>query len=75
MKTVDEDNPLLTRKEAAEYLGVQIQTLSNWAINGRHQLPYVKLGHRIRYYKSDLDDLYKRSVKSGQPKKKPFPTF
>lgn len=75
MRTVEQENPLLTRKEAAEYLGVKVETLSNWALNGRHQLPYVKLGHRIRYYKSDLDDLYKRSLKSGEPKAKTSPAF
>lgn len=47
---------LLTRREAAEYLGVSASTLSTWACNDRYQLPYIKIGGRlVRYRKEDLD--------------------
>ena len=47
---------LLTRREAAQYLGVSASTLAVWACNHRYGLPYVKLGSRlVRYRKEDLD--------------------
>lgn len=41
--------------EAAEYLGIKPQTLASWRCTGRHSLPFVRLGRRIKYRKSDLD--------------------
>ncbi len=46
---------LMTRQEAAEYLGIQPQTLSVWATSGRHKLPFVKVGRSVRYRRRDLD--------------------
>ena len=46
---------LLTRQEAAEYLGVKPQTLAVWAVTGRYDLPVVKVGRLVRYRRSDLD--------------------
>ena len=46
---------LLSRKEAAEYLGVSPQTLAFWACRRTRELPFVKLGRRVKYRKSDLD--------------------
>ncbi len=47
---------LLSRKEAAEYLGVKPETLSVWACTGRYSLPYVKIGSVVKYRLSDLND-------------------
>jgi excisionase family DNA binding protein len=41
--------PTLGRKEAAEFLGVQEQTLAAWACNHRYGLPFIRVGRRIRY--------------------------
>ena len=46
---------LLTRPEAAAYLGLQPQTLACWASSKRYALPHVKCGRSVRYKKSDLD--------------------
>lgn len=46
---------LLTRREAAEYLGLQEQTLAIWASTGRYALPVVKVGRSVRYRQSDLE--------------------
>ena len=46
---------LLTRKEAAEFLGVKIGTLSVWACNKRYNLPYCKVGSLVRYRRADLE--------------------
>ena len=49
------ESDLLTRVEAARYLGVKVQTLSLWASNGRYRLPYVKIGRLAKYRRADLD--------------------
>lgn len=46
---------LLTRKEAAEYIGVSPETLAVWKCTGRYSLPCVMIGRLPRYRKSDLD--------------------
>jgi len=46
---------LLTRREAALYLGISEQTLAIWKCTGRYQLPFVKIGRLVKYRKSDLD--------------------
>lgn len=45
---------LLTRKQAAEYLGLNPQTLADWACTGRVALPYVRIGRAARYRATDL---------------------
>lgn len=46
---------LLTRKEAASYLGVTPETLAVWHSTKRYPLPMVKIGRLCKYKKSDLD--------------------
>lgn len=46
---------LLTPEEAALHLGVSSRTLATWRSTGRHALPYVKVGARVRYRRQDLD--------------------
>ena len=46
---------LLTRTEAAEYLGVRAQTLATWHVTGRYHLPVVKVGRSVRYRLADLE--------------------
>lgn len=48
-------SPLLTRDEAAEFLGVKPQTLAVWAATKRYPLPHIKVGSRVRYRRSDLE--------------------
>jgi len=48
-------DPLLSRNEAAKYLGVKPGTLVIWACTGRYNLPYIKVGRLARYRKSCLD--------------------
>ncbi|WP_295899461.1 helix-turn-helix domain-containing protein [uncultured Vibrio sp.] len=45
----------MTRKVAAEYLGVTEGTLAVWACTGRYQLPFVKVGRKVYYMLTDLD--------------------
>lgn len=48
---------LLTRKEAAAYLGVTVACLAAWATYKRQPLPYIKLGNMVRYRLRDLEKL------------------
>ena len=56
---------LLSRKEAAAYLGVAEQTLAIWKCTKRYDLPYVKIGKLVKYKKSDLDAFIARNVQSA----------
>ncbi len=56
---------LLTRKEAAVYLGIAEMTLSIWKSTGRYNLPVVKIGRLVRYKKSDLDAFIERRTVGG----------
>jgi len=47
---------LLTRKQAAAYLGIKTQTLACWACNKRYVLPFVRVGRLIKYRVEDLDN-------------------
>ena len=46
---------LLTRPQAASYLGIKPNTLAVWACTNRYHLPYAKIGSRVFYKQSDLD--------------------
>ena len=49
-------DPLLSRKEAAVYLGVEPATLATWASTKRYPLRFLKLGAKlVKYRQSDLD--------------------
>jgi hypothetical protein len=45
---------LLSRKEAAEYLGVKEITLAIWKSTQRYPIPIVKVGRLVKYRFGDL---------------------
>ena len=51
----NEISKLLTRKEAAEVLGVRPETLAVWHCTRRYKLPLVKVGRSCRYRLADLE--------------------
>lgn len=53
MKKLNEDS-LLTRQEAADYLGVKEITLALWKSTNRYKLPVVKVGRLAKYRYGDL---------------------
>lgn len=57
------DSQLLTPDQAAEILSVGVGTLSVWRCVGRHNLPYVKMGSRIRYRAGDLKQFIARRTR------------
>jgi excisionase family DNA binding protein len=52
---MNRDSVLLSRKEAAEILGVTPGTLAVWACTRRHNLPFIKVGRAVRYRRKDLE--------------------
>lgn len=56
MATAISREPLISPAEAAEVLGVKVQTLSVWRCSGRHGLPFLKVGAAVKYRRSDLED-------------------
>jgi excisionase family DNA binding protein len=62
-----QSSPLLTRKQAAEYLGVEPETLDNWACTKRYDLKFYKVGRLAKYRIEDLDAfLARRTVNAGE---------
>lgn len=57
---------LLDEKAAAELLTVSPGTLSVWRSTGRYNLPFLKVGRKVRYRRADLLAwLEKRTRESG----------
>ncbi len=46
---------LLDEREATEILDLKDGTLSVWRSTGRYKLPFIKIGRKVRYRRSDLD--------------------
>ena len=55
---------LLSRNEAAQYLGIKPQTLAVWASVGRYDLPYIKVGRCPKYRVEDLDAFLERNTQT-----------
>lgn len=53
---------LLSRREAAKYLGVTEHTLAVWKCTKRYALPVVKVGRLVKYKKSDLDNFINKQT-------------
>lgn len=58
--------PLLTREQAAKYLGVSVSALAAWACNKRYDLPMIKVGRLSKYRIQDLNDFIDRNTISGE---------
>lgn len=48
-------NNLLSNQEAADYIGVSPNTLEVWRCTKRYDLPYIRVGRKIRYRREALD--------------------
>ena len=47
---------LLTPAQAAEMLGVTIGTLAVWRCTARYPLSFIKIGRRVKYRLSDINN-------------------
>jgi hypothetical protein len=54
------ENSLLTRREAANFLGVKEMTLALWKSTNRYTLPVVKVGGLAKYRYGDLLEFVER---------------
>jgi excisionase family DNA binding protein len=59
---------LISADEAAKYLGVSAGTLAVWRSTKRYFLPFVKVGHLVRYRPNDLSEFILRRVVNMPPK-------
>jgi excisionase family DNA binding protein len=57
---------LISRDEAAAYLGVSPKTLATWHCRKRYALPVVKLGRSVKYRVSDLEKFIESRVTGAQ---------
>ena len=58
------DNKFLEPREAAEALEVKTETLQSWRCSGRNNLPYVKIGGKVRYKAYDIQAFIDRNTKT-----------
>lgn len=65
-KFENQSHTLLTRKEAAKFLGVKENTLAVWCTTRRYDLPMVKVGRLCKYRLSDLLDFLDRQTTPGK---------
>ncbi|MGE3553017.1 MAG: helix-turn-helix domain-containing protein [Candidatus Obscuribacterales bacterium] len=65
-----QDDELLNREQAAEYLGVSPKTLAMWKCTNRYNLEVVKIGRLVRYRKRHLDEFIENMRKEQEQKEK-----
>ena len=53
-RQINYEDKLLSRKEAAEFLGLKENTLAVWACNKTYYIPMFKIGKYVRYKLTDL---------------------
>ncbi|MDM8220988.1 helix-turn-helix domain-containing protein [Limosilactobacillus vaginalis] len=51
----DQFPPYLSKAEAAKYLGISTQTLTEWMLNPNLHLPYKRIGKTYRFNRLELD--------------------
>lgn len=51
---IKKNDDLLDDHAAAALLDVSVGTLSVWRSTGRYKLPFLKIGRKVRYRRSDL---------------------
>jgi hypothetical protein len=61
------NSDLLTRREAAEYLGVATATLAIWKCTERYNLPVIKVGRLAKYRRVDLDNFLRNRTIEPEP--------
>lgn len=54
-EVVERSGDLLNDKAAAKVLDLKPGTLSVWRSTGRYSIPFVKIGHLVRYRRSALE--------------------
>lgn len=60
-------NELLTTKEAAKELGHDHGTLKNWRSTGVYDLPHIKIGAKVFYRRSVIENAKINGVQKAKP--------
>lgn len=55
----------LTPKQTAELLNLPQATLSVWRSTNRVVLPFFKLGHHVRYRRSDIERFIEQNLRNA----------
>ena len=53
----------LDTREAARHLGVSVGTIRKWRYRGEPRIPYHKLGKKVVYAVTDLDEFLRANKK------------
>ena len=51
----NENEKLVTNKEAASILGISVRTLNNWRCSQAQKIAYVKVGRKVLYKLKDIN--------------------
>ena len=51
----DDERPTMSSAQAAEYLGIDPQTLADWRYTKRQNIPFTRVGRLVKYKRADLD--------------------
>lgn len=49
------NDKLLNSQQTSDFLGITKDTLAVWRTTKRYPIPYIKVGHLIKYKLSDLE--------------------
>lgn len=55
----------LTPREAAAFLNVPEATLAVWRSTNRVVMPFFKMGHHVRYRRTDLERFIEANMRGG----------
>lgn len=56
----------LSVKEAASVLGVSESTLAVWRCTKRYPLPYLKIGRKVFYRETDIQQFLENRLMNGE---------
>ena len=51
--------PLLDRQNVLQLFHISVRTLQKW--RSKHILPYIRIGNKIYYRQSDIDDMLEKN--------------
>ena len=60
----NESNEILTPRQVAKMLEINLGTLAQWRYNNRVQIPYFKCGKSIRYRLKDIREWADRNTRT-----------
>jgi excisionase family DNA binding protein len=62
--TIQKLSKLITPQQAAEVLGVKLETLAVWRATKRYPLPYVKVGRKVFYKTENIEKFIEDGIRN-----------